>query len=49
LLGATLPKEKSKDLIVVDLGTRTMADTDAKQYSFFMLQDGHKPCGAVKK
>jgi hypothetical protein len=46
MLGATLPKEKASDLIVVDLGTRTMASTSEKssQYSFFMLQDGHKPC-----
>lgn len=45
MLGATLQKEKSSDLIVVDLGTRTMPSADTTgQYSFFMLQDGHKPC-----
>jgi hypothetical protein len=50
MLGATLPKAKSDDLIVVDLGTRTMSSSgDATQYSFFMLQDGHKPCAKEKK
>jgi hypothetical protein len=45
MLGATLPKEKSSDLVVVDLGTRTMKSAEAGgQYSFFMLHEGYKPC-----
>jgi hypothetical protein len=51
MLGATLPKAKSTDLLVVDLGTRTMPSTEgsAGQYSLFMLQDGYKACSKDAK
>ena len=50
MLGATQQKEKSTDLIVVDLGMRTMPSTEKSgQYSLFMLQDAYKACSKDAK
>jgi hypothetical protein len=53
MLGATLPKAKTDDIIIVDLGTRTMpsgpSGGDSQPYAFFLLQDGYKPCAKEEK
>ena len=48
MLGATMPKEKDAKPLVIDLGTRTVSDPKSEQYSFFLMQEGYKPCEAKK-